>query len=95
MLTIRTQHILTNNTTNTTYKTQIFFKSKTVVDGKQKSVINVLFKQVIKPGESMPLPDDKDLGITQRMKISIKPEGCRSWSEEFKIDAIKNKLKPD
>mgnify|MGYP001626753127 CR=1 FL=1 len=45
----------------------------------------------------MPLPDDKDPDINERMKIAIKPQGCKSWSEEFKISAMKNpdKLHPD
>ena len=66
-----------------------------MIEGKEKTVIEVLYQETIRPGEQMPLPDDKNPDINSRMKIAIKPEGCKSWSEEFKISAIKTKLQPD
>lgn len=91
MLTIRTQHVLINKT-QTTYRVKQFFVGKRVVDGKTKKELLILEKDTVRPGESIALPDDRDGDIIEKMKICIKPEGCKSWSEEFKIPALKNRL---
>ena len=91
VLTIRTQHVLINKT-QTTYRVKQFFVGKRVVDGKTKKELLILEKDTVRPGESIALPDDRDGDIIEKMKICIKPEGCKSWSEEFKIPALKNRL---
>ena len=90
-MTIRTQHLLINKT-QTTYQVKQFFVEKKVVDGKTKKERLVLHKATVKPGESIAMPDDRDQDIMDKLKICIKPEGCKQWSEEFKIPAIKDRL---
>ena len=52
----------------------------------------MLQTDTVKPGDSIALPDDRDADIMEKLKICIKPEGCKAWSEEFKVNAVKNKL---
>jgi hypothetical protein len=47
------------------------------------------------PGGSMPMPDDRDGDIVEKLKICLRPEGCKKWSDEFKVPALKFKLKCD
>ena len=94
VLTIRTQHVLINKT-QTTYRVKQFFVTKRVVKGKTVKELLVLQKDTVKPGESIALPDDRDADILDKLKICIKPQGCKSWSEEFKLPAIKNRLHCD
>jgi len=44
----------------------------------------------------MPLPDHEDEDIVEKLKICLRPkEGSKKWSEEFKVSALKSKLKCD
>lgn len=92
VLTVRTQHVLTNRTQNTTYKVKQFFVEKVMVDGKQKKEINIFHKADLRPGESIPLPDTRDLDVVKKLKICLRPANCKKWSDEFKVSALKEKL---
>jgi hypothetical protein len=94
ILTIRTQYVLVNKTTSV-YKMRQFFVNKTKVNGKERKEINIYNEATILPGEAFPMPDDKDLTITERMKICVKPISCKKWSDEFKVTALKDKLECD
>ena len=91
VLTIRTQHVLTNRT-STTYDIKLFFVRKVPVDGKQVKEIFVYQKASLKPQGSIALPDDEDQDVTDALKICLRPAGCKKWSEEFKITRLKHKL---
>lgn len=92
MLTVRTQHVLTN-LTKTIYKVKQFFVEKVVVEGKVRKEIVVFYKADLLPGESIPMPDDRDEEIVEKLKICLRPADCKKWSDEFKISALKEKLK--
>lgn len=42
---------------------------------------------------SIPLPDDCDKDVVDKLKICIKPLDCKKWSDEFKVSALKEKLR--
>jgi len=44
------------------------------------------------PGGSIPMPDDRDGDIVEKLKICLRPSGCKKWSDEFKVTALKFKL---
>ena len=91
VLTIRTQHMLINKT-YTTYRVKQFIIEKKVVNGKQVKERVIIQNDTLQPNQSIALPDDRDADVMEKLKICIMPEGCKSWSEEFKIPAIKNRL---
>ena len=83
------------NLTKLTYKVKQFFVDKVMVDGKLRKEIVVFYKADLPPGGSIPLPDDRDDEIVEKLKICLRPTDCKKWSDEFKVSALKEKLKPD
>jgi hypothetical protein len=43
----------------------------------------------------MPLPDHPNQEIRKIVKISIRPSKSRKWGQEFKLEAMKSKLKQE
>ena len=79
------------NRTQTLYQVKQFWIDKSGTEKKVKVVLS----GDLKPGASMPIPDHKDPAVQERLKICIRPENCKKWSEEYKIQALKDKLNPN
>lgn len=87
-MTVRTQHILVNKTPYV-YKMRLFFVEKAIVSGKPKKEVLIYYETTLKPGDSAPIPEDKDETINDRMKICVRPISCKKWSDEFKVRPLK------
>lgn len=46
----------------------------------------------LEKGKMTSLPDNPDIELQKMMKISIQPEFTNKWSDEFKLQALKDKL---
>ena len=88
VLTVRTLYLLRNQT-KVQYSVRIFYQDLTT-----KQVI-ICADVRLMPGQSMPLPDHADKALQQRIKIAIRPSQCRKWSQEFRLQAIKDKILPE
>ena len=71
---------------------RLFFVEKAIVGGKQKKEVLIYYETTLKPGESAPIPEDKDETINDRMKICVRPISCKKWSDEFKVRPLKQRL---
>ena len=50
------------------------------------------YEAELPPQQSIPLPDDCDQDVVDKLKICLRPLGCKKWSDEFKISALKYKV---
>ena len=84
VLTVRTQYTLTNKT-DASYLVRIFW-----VDKENKKV-KILHEVIIQPNDMTSIPDNPDLSLQAKMKICVKPNFAKKWSNEFKIQSLKEK----
>jgi hypothetical protein len=71
------------------YHVKIFFYDKL-----NDKVVDIIEKK-LEPDCMMPMPDCLDPYMQSKAKIAIRPSKCRKWSQEFKLDAMKKKIRED
>jgi len=85
IMTVRSQYILINQT-EVSYVLRLFWVDKAL------KKIKVVDEVTLNPGGMTSLPDHPDPDLQQKLKICVKPSFSAKWSDEFKLQPLKEKL---